>query len=829
MDEKSVKVKAESEARGNAHGKGVLQYCREHKGVFCVLGLLLITVVLFGEFLFSDQMLGNQHSDQVNALDQRAVMQNSVREHGQFPTWFSTRLGGMPTVDALFSDALYPPTFPINVLFPIHRAFGLKMVLHIFLAGLFFYLLLRKSFGCSRFVSFIGGAFYMLSPQFLTHVYGGHDGKIFVIAWLPFIIWSLKSLMETPKLLHATLLGAGIAMAILTPHVQLTYFALWGLFLYWVVSLIFGIKSGDERSVSLKRAGYFWVAVVIGLGLAFIQLFPAVMFVYEAHSVRGVDRGFAHATSWSLHWPEFFSIWVHEFGNALDYYWGHNFFKLNSEYVGAMPLLLSVLAIISKPRCRWRIFWAAVAVLSVLFAMGDNTPLFAVVYHIVPGVNRFRAPSMIMFWFTFSTVLLSVYFLKDMVNGRFSFKSDEVRKRWTKRVLISMGVVFLFTLVFSSHGLVSWLVGLLPSSSSANEMLFQRNFQNFDTNFHDQFVPALWLWFVFVGTVLGMFVALVNNKLNKNVLCFTILIIGLIDTARVNSQFIVTSHPNPYTRVEPAVRELQSRMKSRPFRVFSVGAFPQNNIGIHGLEEVSGFHDNELNWYRAFRGDQQDRNYLHQLVSTSPQGQSYLDAGRVAQANSFLNLANVEYILYRTPNRQLVKVENKNSLGRISFVKNYVVMEEDRIVGALKSGAYDYTTTVALLREPSGAQSAQQSKGVQAGGLDVAWKEYTPNYRSADVSVPDDGFLRISEVYYPGWEIRLNGERVEIYRADLAWMAIRVNRGEHSIEMMPKSIYLGKASAVTGIVFLMLLIYWVFMYVSYKRERTGADSTDKGP
>jgi uncharacterized membrane protein YfhO len=94
------------------------------------------------------------------------------------------------------------------------------------------------------------------------------------------------------------------------------------------------------------------------------------------------------------------------------------------------------------------------------------------------------------------------------------------------------------------------------------------------------------------------------------------------------------------------------------------------------------------------------------------------------------------------------------------------------------------------------------------------------------VSLYDNGFLRISEVYYPGWKILVDGVSVPVYRADLAWMAVAITKGEHTIEMIPQSLYLQKAEIVSYPLMLLLLLYWIglagFTAINQKKQKKAA-------
>jgi len=799
----------------------------KHGDLVCVSAFFVIVAITFSSFIFSGDIL--VASDQMALVGNRQFLANSLVEHGQMPTWDQARLGGMPTVDAVFGDSFYPITTVMRPFIPAYRLFGFTMILHVFLAGVFFFFMLRRSFGTARLTAFAGALFYMLSPQFVSHVSPGHDGKMFVIAWLPFVVWRLRSLMAVPTLRNAALMAVGLAMMILTSHIQLTYFVCMGIFLYWVADAVKGFREREEKKRLVFKAALFWTGVFIGLGIAFVQMYPSYMFVRDAFSVRGVDRGFEFAASWSMNWAEFFSLWVHEFGNSLQYYWGKNFFKLNTEYAGAMPLLLTFLAVASKPKSFWRIFWACVAVLATLYALGANTPFFTIAYHTIPGVKRFRAPSMIMFWFSFSTALMAAFFIKDLLSKRFEIYGQQ-QKKWTKGLWLALGGVTLLTVIFSIQSVVTNFSASMIGGGDAPRI--------FVANFQQKFVPSLWIWWLFTGTALAMLLAVVNGKMKGSTLVYIVIIMSMMDMVKVNNQFITVENPwKYYFRDDATLKAVKAEHEKTPLRVFSLPRTftTENQEGLYGLESVNGFHDNELICYRTFRGDG-DVNYLGEITQRSAGGLS-LSMARIMGPTPFLDLANVEYILMGSGTGGIDRIKNPTALGRLSYAAGYEVMNEDNVINALRTGMYNYRTTVALLEEPTlpftrvaaraepradnagmddsavdgadGAADRQVDAGDDAADLKPArarvgeqqlkvdWKKYTPNKRVAAVTMPDDGFLRISEVYYPGWEILVDGSPVKYYRADMAWMAVPLKAGSYEVVMMPKSLYLHTAVPVT--------------------------------
>lgn len=63
----------------------------------------------------------------------------------------------------------------------------------------------------------------------------------------------------------------------------------------------------------------------------------------------------------------------------------------------------------------------------------------------------------------------------------------------------------------------------------------------------------------------------------------------------------------------------------------------------------------------------------------------------------------------------------------------------------------------------------------------VTFAEYTPERVVIDVQTAADGYLLLTDAYYPGWSATLDGEPTPIYRADVMFRAVFVPAGEHQV------------------------------------------------
>ena len=80
-------------------------------------------------------------------------------------------------------------------------------------------------------------------------------------------------------------------------------------------------------------------------------------------------------------------------------YWGRNFFKLNSEYVGLVVLLLAGVSFFGARQRGVRLFLAGMGVIALLYALGAHTPVWHSAYALLPGIRLFRSASMVVFLF----------------------------------------------------------------------------------------------------------------------------------------------------------------------------------------------------------------------------------------------------------------------------------------------------------------------------------------------------------------------------------------------------------------------------------------------
>ena len=440
-----------------------------------------ILLIVFRGFAFDDSQL-MLNSDQLNGIGSRILR----AENAIVTEWDDSRLGGVPTIDALFADAYHPLVWTQFLMDPA-RAVGFKFILTVWVAFMSAMLLAWNLTG-NRWWGALLGFLYAFSPEYFTYIYGGHDGKMMVFAIAPLALLAIRKVVRCGSLPYLIVLAASIAWMILGSHLQLTYLFLWGAGFYTLYEAFFHCETFKTRG---KRIGLAAAGLAFGLALSCFQLVPPYMYT-TTQSVRGEGdhTNIGHATSWSLHQEElaqmllpgfigvdvyeqnektgdlegssFVNVTMNEYRKMAEsgsqgspFYWGHNSFKLDHNNAGALLTFLGFLCLFLPGKRRWATFWAVGAVVALSYGMGAHSPLFKLWYAILPGVKNFRAPGMALFWLPLLLVMMAGPVLRSVTS-----KSEDIEKNW--RAILHGAAMFAILLLLVVIARYNWTTFIGP-------------------------------------------------------------------------------------------------------------------------------------------------------------------------------------------------------------------------------------------------------------------------------------------------------------------------------------------------------------------------------
>ncbi|MBT5875017.1 MAG: YfhO family protein [Candidatus Latescibacteria bacterium] len=86
--------------------------------------------------------------------------------------------------------------------------------------------------------------------------------------------------------------------------------------------------------------------------------------------------------------------------------------------------------------------------------------------------------------------------------------------------------------------------------------------------------------------------------------------------------------------------------------------------------------------------------------------------------------------------------------------------------------------------------------------------EHLPNSISLDVSLDSPGILVLGEVYYPAWKAYIDGEKVEILKANDTMRAVALRSGRHQVVMRYESaaVTWGLVISVAGVLLVLSMV-----------------------
>jgi hypothetical protein len=163
---------------------------------------------------------------------------------------------------------------------------------------------------------------------------------------------------------------------------------------------------------------------------------------------------------------------------------------------------------------------------------------------------------------------------------------------------------------------------------------------------------------------------------------------------------------------------------------------------------------------------------------------------------------------YRLAHSGDVKIyENLDAQPRAFIVHRAVAAAADEEALALmQSESFDPATQVVLAR-PTAGLSAQPSERESARIV-----HYAPERVEVTVKASAPGYLVLTDAWYPGWQATVDGDPVEVHRADLLFRAVAIEEGDHRVvfSFHPTSLRIGLALSLSGLVALLVAAFALY-------------------
>ena len=789
-------------------------------------------------------------------------MTHEIVEHNKAnpddPTlWTNSMFGGMPSV-TMYDD------FDGDLTNPLYRflLLGRRPATYIFIALLGSLFLLLAA-GCGKAVAVAGAIAMAFCSYNMQIIQVGHNTKMQAIAFFPWVlaalIYTYRSAEKEGKLrdwlpyvsLEAVLFAFALSFQIKANHPQITWYLAATVFIYAAGELIYLLCKKERR----RGLGRFFAAsaLLLVIGCAGIatnanKLLPT--WNYAKYTMRGGSElsredGSAgskgleldYATAWSYGIEETPNLVIPDYnggasaselgkdsassrelqkygykGRQLDQvlegmptYWGPQPFTAGPMYIGALSFFLFLLGcLLCSGKEKWWLI--AASILALLLAWGSHFMGFTkLCFNLLPMYNKFRTVSMALIVLQYTLPLLGFLALDKLCRGDMPLK--EVRRKLLVAGGVTMGI---FALLFLLQRLLGSFAGAADPEFLAKALREDRmELLRADTIRSIGLVllatAALWLMSGWKRDS--------SKASTGSIMAVMMAVLVLIDLVGVDRRYLNSAH-------FVSKKEFRDQFEARPvdrmilqdedpdYRVLdlSVNTFNDSHPS-YWHKSIGGYSPAKLQRYQ----DLIDRYLLKEMNSVIAVVNAEGTISGVEEnfpSTPVLNMLNTRYVILGSDYPPVV---NASALGNCWFVDEVVPAasadEEIALLGSCDPGS----AAVVRTEDMESARMESLRHGTEGGIFadmdDIRLTSYKANELHYSYACAEERLAVFSEIWHPGWKASLNGEPLEIIRADWVLRAAVLPAGEGEIVMRyePDDYRIGRDISLASSILLYLL------------------------
>ncbi len=270
-------------------------------------------------------------------------------KRGQVPLWNPYSFSGTPHA-ANYQSAVFSPVNLLYLVLPFLDAWSVSIILQPLLAGLFLYFFLRV-LDRSREASLLGSIAFMFCG-FLT-VWMAYGTLGWAVLWLPLLFGATVMHVHKRSWWNPVIISVGLAWSFLSGHFQMSVYVLSAViaFIAYQVFLTKKIQAGIELGVG----------VLVGLMFSATQILPSLeVYSWSVRSELFTQGG-------GIAWQYLITIFAPDFyGNPVTRNDWFGFYAEWASYIGVVPLLLAIYAIVRRTKHIG--FFLGLAIVSLLIA-----------------------------------------------------------------------------------------------------------------------------------------------------------------------------------------------------------------------------------------------------------------------------------------------------------------------------------------------------------------------------------------------------------------------------------------------------------------------------
>lgn len=670
---------------------------------------------------------------------------------GQIPLWNPYNNGGLPFIADTQAAVFYPPRLLTIALAAFaggwsYHALELEMAVHVLLYSLLMYAFVRR-----LTLAWPGSVFGALVAALMAGYSGFTAGYpllqlalLEAAVWLPLAVLGIHEATRARRVGWPWLLvsGAALGLSWMAGHPQTSYF------LTLLLVVYYAYRCYSLRLPWPRFVGGVALLGLVSFGLAAVQLLPG--FEYLTQTARAGMEYDAKSNGFPVQDVAQFVV-----PGVMSLY--------SPLFVGLTGLVLAVLAAARQlPQSR---FWAAVAVVALVWSFGANAPAFPLLYNVLPALRFFRGQERAAFLVMNSLAVLAGLGAAHLVQA-------ELGQTARRGLALLVGGL----LVFAAFTVAGWLGAPEAYAVSIEPVVRSALVAGVLALLLYRIGGAGWLrWAVAALLVFELFSVSMDAT-------------AIYDPIPPQQQISITP--------PPLVAEVLADTET-PFRVDGFRGLTDNYGSLYRVMDMRGISPLFLEGPFTLIEPDKINPRAWELFAVryvySDWAELPVPSEIVAQGSDRYGAVNLHRLTNARPFAQMTyEVEIAPDMPTA------LVMARDPNINVRAAAILERTPTVTLPDE--------------APDHRVQVTAFAPEDFSVDVETGAAGILTLAHPYYPGWRATLDGAPVELQRAYGALTAVEIPVGAHTLTLTYDPLSYRVGAVMSGIAWLtsvILIVGWV--------------------
>lgn len=748
-----------------------------------------------------------RHRDTLVQMYPWESLKLEMYKSGQIPLWNPYSFAGLPLAGNYQSACFNPINLALGLVFGLESLPLLSSMLYLWLASIGTYFLAREM-NCSRLASTLAGVTFPLSAY---HIQWMWSPVMLTSCLVPLLLLTSRKALLKQSLSWTATSALVFGLVYLTGHLETAAYASCVLVAWLAFNAYLAGKANLKKSTTISVA-----VIALGILIAGVQI-GTFWEPYMQSSVRRESRSYFQMSSLSDalrfgtlgHLGVYFDqelkkrilsehlddVLPEYTSTAMTYLSPLLCLKLHggavfTNYVGVLALMLAILAVLTRA---WheKSFWCWLAVSA--FGIAYFLPVFSL-FSVLPVINM-MFPYRVNIFFALSLAVLAARGMDLLVQVDSG-----------KNLMLSAATV----------------LGLILLAEAAVGYI------------HKNHVFESYVQAVIVGLATWLGLSCISFRRGQFLTKGIILLLSTFDLLSVDTWLLQSTTPNFINAPSALTQIIKEEGEERSaYRVCADGTLAPNMNLVYRLQSIQG--------YEIVVPEKLESWMIRLLWPPDP-----IEEGSRLEVfyytwkcdHVFYDMANVKYVLVAKQmpvevHEKSRVLREKNPLEKFVNPKDLGLTEphwslwHDSSVWVFKNNqvwprawtarAYkvvegrkrmwdllwkeQFSKDVVLLEE-----KPQPYDSTLASAEDmVRIASYEPNRVEISADMASDGFVVLSDTYFPGWYCTIDGKDSKIYAAYGLFRAVQVPKGKHTVVFKYNPLSFRIGAAISGVALLAVL------------------------